>query len=142
MQKTLIFSHFDIQVFNFFRRIQSLLKADTKLAIGYPSIQEQVGNARTILGHLLPFIYGIHTISTNDRMLPLVRTIPPEKFHKVKVLEVVLYDFMQATMQCIMEWLTTSSNEQKLLKLCCFEHGSFGDGIDQQVLKTIRKVAL
>ena len=123
-------------MFNFFRRIQSVLTADTKLEIHhFADVAKQLENARTILGHLLPFIDGIHMLDTDDRMLPIVEAFPREKLNQVKVLDVfILTGFVPSTVQPIMEWLTTSSNEPKLLQL------GAGNGIAEQILVAIRKV--
>ena len=150
MQKTpKIFSHFDNRVFNFFRRIQSVLTANTNIEIYYTNtrntryghgyvdandLAEQLNNARTILRHLLPFIDVIHTMFTDDRMLPIVKTMPRLKFHQIKVFRVELTRFVQSAMQPITEWLT-ASNEPKLLELY-----SVDNEIAKRALETIRKV--
>ena len=130
-------------MFNFFCRIQNLLTADTKLDIRYIYVQNldeddtanQLGNVRFILGHLLPLIDGVHTCRTYNRMLPMVKTSFGDKFNQIKELDVTFKRFVQSAMQLIMEWLTASSNEPKILQLW-----SGKKEIAQQVLDAIRKV--
>ena len=137
-------------MFNFFRRIQSVLTADTTLEICYyiPSYggdyidpkdiadQVNVGNARLILGHLLPLIDGVQAVYTDDRMLPLVKSCMREKFNQIKMLHVSLYRPVQSAMKPTVEWLASNNNnnEPKLLQL--FAKNS----IAKRVLDAVRKV--
>ena len=123
-------------MFNFFRRIQSVLTANTKLDFRFIR-EEEVDNARTILGYLLPLIDGVHTLRTDDILLPFVKASMRDKFNSVKVLGVRLTRFVQSAVQPIMEWLTTASNEPKIIQLHCVT-----EKIDQKVVETSRQVCL
>ena len=138
-------------MFNFFRRIQNVLTADTKLNICFIPEREwdvpeyygvdpleaakQLRNARIILRHLLPFINGIQKINTDDRMMPVVKLFPPQKFHQIKVIYLKLGRPVQSAIKPTMEWLASNNNnESKLLQL------DAKNNIAKPVLEAIRKV--